>query len=160
MRTVNNPQTMATAYAEICQRVPPWTALGNFMNAWFDYAKDRRAQLVADPLPEVQRPDMSDKCRWAVFCAASVEWLCERYGVPCPAWVHHPGYHLPEPWFDSPGAHKPQVREWLLKETPEPFTLRNIYCGNRMFLNKYELAEQWRQYKASLSASTPTQASL
>ena len=90
--------------------------------------------------------------RWAVFCAASVEYLCERYGVPCPSWVYNPAYCLSEPWFDAPMAHKPQVRERLVQQTPEPFTNRNIYCGNRMFANKWEFAEQYRQF-ASLRRS-------
>ncbi|MBV9020390.1 MAG: hypothetical protein JOZ71_06710 [Ktedonobacteraceae bacterium] len=144
MKPRDHLQTMALTYQEICQGEQPWVALGNFMNDWFCYKKDRRTELVATPLslPET----LSDETfRWAVFCAASVEYLCERYEVPCPSWVHNPAYHLPEPWFDSPMAHKPEVREWLIETTPEPFTKCNIYCGNRMFANKYELAEQYRR---------------
>ncbi len=147
---------MALTYQEICQGEQPWVALGNFMNDWFDYAKDRRIELVATPLslPET----LSDEAfRWAVFCAASVEYLCERYGVPCPSWVHNPTYHLPAPLFDSPMAHKPQVRKCLIQQTPEPFTKRNIYCGNRMFANKYELAEQHRR-RATTRCSSVDQA--
>jgi hypothetical protein len=143
---------MAIAYAEICQGEDPWIALGNFINDWFDYAKDRREQLVADPLnvPELLTLDLQ---RWAAFCAASVEWLCQRYTVPCPAWVHHPIYTLPEPWFYYPQARflngedperLQRLQERLIQQTPEPFTRRNVYCGNRMFDNKYELAEQFR----------------
>ena len=84
----------------------------------------------------------------AAFCAASVEWLCQRYNVPCPSWVDNPTYKLAEPWFDSPGAHKPEVRTRLIQKTPEPFTRRNIFCGDRMFANKYELAEQHRRRSA------------
>jgi len=36
------------------------------------------------------------------------------------------------------------VQARLLQETPEPFARGNIYCGNRMFANKYELAEHSR----------------
>jgi hypothetical protein len=132
---------MALTYQDICRGERPWVALGNFMNDWFAYAKDQRAQLVAEPIALPESPS-SDLLRWAAFCAASVEYLCERYGVSCPSWVHHPAYCLSEPWFDSPGAYKPQVRERLIQQTPEPFTRRNIYCGNRMFANKYELVEQ------------------
>lgn len=141
MKTIDHLQTIATTYQEICQGERPWVALGNFMNDWFDYAKDQRCELVADPLPLSESLD-SDIFRWATFCAASVEWLCERYGVVCPSWVYNPIYHLPEPWFDAPYPNKPEVRTWLTQTTPEPFTRRNIFCGNRMFLNKYELAEQ------------------
>ena len=75
--------TMAASYRDICQGEEPWIALGNFMNEWFDYAKDRRAELVAAPtsLPEVPT---QQQLRWAAFCAASVEYLCARYSVLCP----------------------------------------------------------------------------
>lgn len=147
MKSIDHLQTMAVTYQEICQGETPWVALGNFMNDWFDYAKDKRVQLVSDPVSLLESLNANTQ-RWAAFCAASVEWLSERYGIPCPTWVHNPAYILAEPWFDSPGAHKPQVRKWLIKETPEPFTRRNIFCGNRMFANKYELAEQMRRRSA------------
>jgi hypothetical protein len=139
MKTYDHLQTMAVAYAEICQGEDPWIALGNFMNDWFDHAKDRRESLVADPLV-VSGVLTGDRRRWAAFCAASVEWLCQQYGVPCPAWVHNSAYFLPAPWFYFPQA---KLRERLIQQTPEPFKRRNIFCGNRMFLNKYELAEQF-----------------
>jgi hypothetical protein len=151
MKTCNQLQTMAVAYAEICQGEEPWVALGNFMNDWFDYAKDRREPLVIDPLVEPATATQHTR-RWAAFCAASVEWLCQRYGIPCPTWVHASHYVLPEPWFDSPDTHKPQVRVRLIQQTPEPFARRNIFCGNRMFLNKYELTERYSQLPVSLPA--------
>ncbi len=149
MKTIDRLQTMALTYQEICQGERPWVPLGNFMNDWFDYAKDRRTELVAAPVFLPPSPD-SDALRWAAFCTASVEWLCERYSVPCPPWVRTSAYRLPEPWFDAPRADKPQVRAWLIQHTPEPFTRRNIYCGNRMFANKYEFAEQYRQLATTM----------
>lgn len=143
MKHVNHLQTMALTYREICDGEQPWVALGNFMNDWFDYARDRRARLVADPISLPESPH-SEELRWAAFCAASVEWLCERYGIACPSWVYHSAYCLSEPWFDAPNAHLPHLRERLIQRTPEPFARRNIYCGNRIFANKYELAEQYR----------------
>lgn len=151
MKAVDQLQTMALTYHEICQGEQPWVALGNFMNDWFDYAKDQRAELVATPI-SLPEPLNQETFRWAVFCTASVEYLCECYGVPCPFWVHNPAYCLPEPWFDAPMAYKPQVREYLVQQTPEPFTRRNIYCGNRMFANKYEFAEQYRRLVATQSS--------
>jgi hypothetical protein len=137
-------QTMAVAYAEICQGEEPWVALGNFMNDWFDHAKAQRELLVADPLVAPNAPD-DDAQRWATFCAASVEYLCRRYAVPCPAWTYNPIYCLTEPWFYYP---QEKVRQRLIRSTPEPFARRYIYCGDRMFLNKYELAEQF-QHRSS-----------
>ncbi|HJT55420.1 MAG TPA: hypothetical protein VJ761_02905 [Ktedonobacteraceae bacterium] len=154
MKTIDHLQTMALTYQEICQGERPWVALGNFMNDWFDYAKDRRAELVADP---ISLPDSSssDALRWAAFCTASVEWLCERYNVPCSSWVRTATYCLPESWFDAPQADKPQVREWLIRHTPELFTRRNIFCGDRIFANKYEFVEQYRRLSTPLSPPTP-----
>ncbi len=138
--------TMAATFQDINRGEEPWIALGNFMNEWFDYARDRRAELVATPLSLPEGAQQQQR-RWAAFCAASVEYLCARSSVPCPTWVYRSVYTLPEPWFDAPMAHKPEVRTYLLQQTPEPFTRRYIYCGNRMFANKYELAEQYQQYR-------------
>jgi hypothetical protein len=159
MKSVHHLQTMAFTYQEICQGEEPWVALGNFMNDWFDYKKDQRPELVATPLSLPERWT-DEQFRWAVFCAASVEYLCDRYGVSCPSWVYNPVYHLLEPWFDAPMAHKPEVREWLMQDTPEPFTRRNIYCGDRMFNNKWEVAEQYaslfaRRRSGAFGASAP-----
>jgi hypothetical protein len=156
MLTDDRLQTMAVTYAQICQGERPWTALGNFMNDWFGCAKDRRAYLVLDPLPEPQEWTR-ETCRWAAFIAASVEWLCQKYGVTCPEWVYNPGYILPETWWCSAGAQKPQVRARLIEETPKPFIRRNIYCGNRMYNNKYEVDDLVRRLleiqKSALQAS-------
>jgi hypothetical protein len=154
MNTRDQVQTMALTYRAIRQGEKPWIALGNFMNEWYDYAKEQRAQLIADPITLPEEPG-ADALRWAAFCAASVEWLCGCYEVPCPSWVCNSAYSLPKPWFDSPGAHKPRVREQLLQQTPEPFARRNVYCGNRMFANKYEFAEQYQHLSSTMSTSTP-----
>ncbi len=136
-------QTIEISFHEICEGEDPWIPLGNFLNDFFGNYPERREELVRDPLqkPEDLTPDDS---RWAVFCAATVEHLCQKYAIPCPDWVNDPAYMLAEPWYYSLGAHKPSVRERLERETPEPFTRRNIYCGNRMFVNKYELALERR----------------
>lgn len=138
MKTYIELQTMAMSYKEICEGQRPWNPLGNFMNDFFGNFPDRREELVKDPIeePKDATPDMN---KWAVFCAASVEYLCDRYNIPCPEWVNEPTYTLAEPWYDSPGAEKPQVRERLERKTPFAWTKRNIYCGDRVFWNKYEL---------------------
>ena len=79
MSTSGHLHTMALTYQAICQGESPWVALGNFMNEWFDYAREQREHLVADPIALPERPD-SHGLRWAAFCAASVEWLCGHYG--------------------------------------------------------------------------------
>jgi hypothetical protein len=131
---------MACAYQEICQGEEPWVALGNFMNAWFGYAKDRRFQLVEEPLTLPSDATRAQQ-RWAAFIAASVEWLCAHYQIACPQWVHDPCYTLSEPWWYAPGSRSQNKRHWLLTHTPEPFTRRNIYCGDQLYENKYELED-------------------
>lgn len=133
-------QTIQMTYKEITQGVRPWNALGDFMNYFFGCASDRREELVKDPIqePADTTPEMH---QWAVFCAASVEYLSDRYDIPCPEWVYDPTYQaLPNPWYEALGGDKPRVQARLRQETPEPFSKRNIFCGNRVFANKYEFA--------------------
>lgn len=135
-------QTIQMTYQEIFKGERPWNALGDFLNYWFSYATDRRIDLVREAIQEPENVTQ-ELHQWAVFCAASVEYLCYKYGVDCPAWVQ--AYSaLPEPWFRGLGASKPHVQDRLKQETPEPFARRNIYCSSRAFANKYELAEQRR----------------
>src|SRR5207245_802943 len=70
---------------------------GNFKNAWYDYARDHRAALVSEPL-KMPDQDSEHTRHWAAFCAASVEFLCDRYGLACPAWVFDPAYTVATPW--------------------------------------------------------------
>jgi hypothetical protein len=137
-------QTMQETYQEITHGERPWNALGDFINYFFCYALDRRAELVKDPIeePAETTPELH---QWAVFCTASVEYLCQKYDLPCPDWVKKPISKLVEPWFMGLGAKKPHVQERLKQETPEPFTRRNIFCGNRIFANKYEAAANIRE---------------
>jgi hypothetical protein len=133
-------QTMRMTCQEIFQGERPWTALGDFLNYWYSYAIDRRAELVQEPVqePENVTPELH---QWAVFCAASVEYLCFTYNIPCPEWVDAYAA-LPEPYFTGLGSTRPHVQDRLRREAPEPFAKRNIYCSPRVFANKYELARQ------------------
>jgi hypothetical protein len=133
--------TMAEAYQAICQGLRPWTALGDFMNEWFGYATDQREALVADPIIMPPEPT-EEQYRWAVFCIASVEYLCDRYHVLCPTWIQSADVHLTIPWFHRFHPDQPDVQLRLRATTPEPFARRNIFCGDRVFANKYEWAEE------------------
>lgn len=136
--------SMRFAFQKICEGQGLWIALGNFLNAWFEDAKDRRCDLVAEPLEEA--PEGEQYQRQAAYCAASIEHLCHKYGVPCPEWVHDPTYVLAEPWYDLPRPELlPRLQERLVATTPVEFRKRNIYSGDRMFDNKWELVEQYRE---------------
>ncbi len=134
-------QTMKLSFEQICQGLPPWVPLGNFMNDWYELHKDCREQLIADPLPEQYSAEFH---YWAVFCAASVEWFAHKYGVDCPSWVFVSRYQLEIPHFTS---EKEALREYYLTKTPEEFTRRNIFCGHNMFANKWEALDEYLERK-------------
>ncbi|TMC19631.1 MAG: hypothetical protein E6J34_14985 [Chloroflexi bacterium] len=133
-------QTMKMTYQQIIQGERAWNALGDFLNYWYSYATDQRAELVREPLhvPTDAGPELR---QWGAFCAAAVEYLCERYDIPCPGWVYDPAYTLTEPCFRGLGASRPHVQTRLILESPACFAKRNIYCSPRVFANKYETAE-------------------
>ncbi len=129
-------QTIKLSFEQICQGKRPWTALGNFMNDWYAYHDDERERLVIEPLPEIYPAEFQ---QWAAFCAASVRWFCSTYEIPCPSWVDKPQYILSKPWYmDHPSAYWQEQR----KETAQEFAQHNIYCGDRVYINKYERDEQ------------------
>lgn len=145
--TFGTLQTMTQAYRQICGGEEPWIALGNFRNAWYGYAKDRRIALVSEPLAKSAR-DTELTHRWSAFCAATVEFLCERYDVPCPQWVHDPRFTLETPWWYTERADDPKIRERLMQTTPGAFARRKIFCGNRLYQNKYEMSAWIQEARA------------
>jgi hypothetical protein len=145
-------QTMARAYQQICAGEEPWVALGNFRNAWYGYGKDDRFALVREPVLEPEQHTIHTR-RWAAFCAASVDFLCERYNVPCPEWVHNSRYILTAPWWPE-HARDLSTRIQLMRTTPQAFTRRHIFCGNRLYQNKYEMSE-WVQEARARGITNP-----
>lgn len=137
-------QTFKRSYAQILTNEDPWLALGNFMHQFFGYYAHRRAELVAEPI-EVPGNISLEQLRWAVFCAASVEYLCKKYDIPCPEWALSSQYALAEPWYYAIGADLPRVQAKLRQTTPEEFSRRNVFCGDRTYRNKYEYEGRQRQ---------------
>src|SRR5258708_1790452 len=151
--TFGTIQTITRAYQQISAGEDPWIALGNFRNAWYGYAKDMRAALVNEPLEDpIQETEQT--LQWKAFCAASVEFLCDRYGVPCPAWVHDPRFILTTPWWHTRHLDHPSNRTQLLETTPALFAQRNIFCGNRLYQNKYEMST-WMQEARARGMTNP-----
>jgi len=135
--------TMAYAYQRICQGEDPWTALGDFSNAWYGYAKHIRPDLIKDPLTRPEQETEQTR-HWGAFCAATVEYLCDLFHQPCPEWAHDPYYILAVPWWNMLRPHDPDAQEYLRTVTPPAFARRNIFCSNRLYQNKYEMYE-WIQ---------------
>jgi hypothetical protein len=146
-------QTIAEAYRQMCKGQEPWIALGNFRNAWYGHAKDRRVELVSEPLGKPAQ-DTEFANRWGAFCAATVEFLCERYAILCPQWVHEPGYTLETPWWHTERADDPKILKRLIQTTPEAFARRKIFCGNRLYQNKYEMSA-WVQEARAQGITNP-----
>lgn len=130
-------QTFRRSFMEICAGEAPWIPLGKFMHQFFGSFSHLRPELVEESI-EVPDNCPAEQFRWAVFCAASVEYLCQKYNLVCPEWASSPRYSLEDPWYYAPGADLPRVQEKLRQTTPEPFAKRNIFCGDRVFNNKYE----------------------
>lgn len=132
------PCTLAGAYRDIYAGTPPWVALNQFLHAWSESPVDQRAAFVVEPIAAV--PEASDPTlwRWAVFCAAMADSLCERDQVRRPSWTVDSAYMLAEPWYvsNAPGLAKPTVRERLTRTMPETFRRRNIFCGDRVLITK------------------------
>ena len=127
--------TMAYAYQRICHGEDPWTALGDFSNAWYGYAKHIRPDLIKDPLTRPARETEQTR-HWGAFCAASVEYLCDLFHQPCPQWANDPYYILAVPWWNTPRPHDPDAQAYLRTITPPVFARRNIFCSNRLYQNK------------------------
>lgn len=130
-------QTFKRSFEQILAGESPWIPLGKFMHQFFGVYKHLRPELMEESI-EVPEYCSSEQFQWAVFCAASVEYLCKKYNLLCPEWALSPRYSLKTPWYYAIGADLPQVQEKLRQTTPEPFTKRNIFCGDRVFNNKYE----------------------
>ena len=130
--------SIADSIREIYQGEDPWVAIGCFLNDWWYPGETERESLIAEPLPSTTTPEEK---KWAAFCAAVVEELCIRASLASPAWTNQQEYFLAEPWFyDS----QPELREWQLTTTPEPFKRRNIFVGGNVLDNKYELKKQFK----------------
>ena len=130
-------QTLKRSFEQISQGEDPWIPLGKFMHQFFGEFKDYREELVSDPI-QLPTETTAEQFQWAVFCAASAEYLCNKYALNCPQWAHKPCYSLTKPWYPGLGAHRLRVQEKLQISTPEEFARRNIFCGDRVFANKYE----------------------
>jgi len=119
------------------------------MNSWYAYHKTKRRMLVREH-PDLPENPTLDQLRWATFCAASVEYFCQKYNIPCPKWVFDPLYEkLEEPWYYSSHAHLEHIREELEEESPEPFKRRNIFVSRRIYANKWEIRQDLQQRKTA-----------
>lgn len=130
-------QTFKRSFEQILRGDDPWLPLGNFMHQFFGYYKHLRSELVNEAI-EVAEDCAPELFQWAVFCAASVEYLCQKYEIPCPMWALNSRYMLEQPWYYDVNADLPEVQEELRQITPGAFTKRNIFCGDRTYRNKYE----------------------
>jgi hypothetical protein len=126
-------ETMAWAYTQACRGEDPWIALGNFTNAWYGYAKHIRADMVSEPLtrPEQQTEHTH---RWAAFCTASVEFLCERYDIACPDLVHDPSFILETDLGPLLGGKRKEIEGTPRKRVNLTLLTRRVHAERRVSL--------------------------
>lgn len=139
-------QTFRRTYEQILAGDDPWYPLGVFMHQWFGRYTEYRAELVREAI-DVPEDVTTEQWQWAVWCVASVEFLCEHADLEIPAWVMDQKYVLAEPWHygDAEGA---EEEADLREETPEPFARRNVFCEANPYRNKYDHTE-YRQRRAA-----------
>lgn len=92
MTTTYAPQTTTATMERIAAGVDPWIAYRDFLEDW-TYLPDARPGLVAAKPVAAE----SEHDRWAALLAATAEALCERDGIPVPAWTRDPAFCLAEP---------------------------------------------------------------
>lgn len=111
--------------------------------------------IGGEPLAK-QEPNTEHNRHWGAFCAASVEFLCDRYGILCPQWIQEPDYELSTPWYGDNIVNLADivVIEHRMKTSPPSFARRNVFCGNRLYQNKYEMNE-WVQEARIKGMSNP-----
>jgi hypothetical protein len=70
--------------------------------------------------------------------------------------VFEPAYTLATPWYGDTIVNLADtvVLQHRKETTPAPFARRNVFCGNRLYQNKYELNE-WLQEASSKGMNDP-----
>ena len=70
--------------------------------------------------------------------------------------MFEPAYTLATPWYGDTIVNLADtvVLEHRRKTTPPPFARRNVFCGNRLYQNKYELND-WLQEARSKGMRDP-----
>jgi hypothetical protein len=127
-RSTYVPETVADAFRRILHGERPWNAVGDFLEDWRSLPEARERLIQEEPPAPGDHPEMQ---RWAAFCAAMVEVLCQETGLPVPAWAQRPEYTLADPWYLYPGKHR-KLMAWQEQTTPEPFKRRNIFGGDQI----------------------------
>jgi hypothetical protein len=93
MSKVNAPASQEAMLPTIAQTAEciragwdPWRLLNEFLHAWYDYHRDDRAALIADPITQSEAGCASAE-RWVLLCVGVVEHLCVEMDMVLPAWV-------------------------------------------------------------------------
>jgi len=70
--------------------------------------------------------------------------------------MYEPYYILSTPWYGDNIVNLADtvVLQHRMKTSPTPFARRNIFCGNRLYQNKYEMNE-WVQEARIKGMSNP-----
>src|SRR5258708_26649394 len=126
--------TFRRCYSAILAGEAPWLGLGNMMHQWFGRYDAYRAELVREAI-DVSENATPEQWRWAVWMAASVEYLCKRAGLDVPAWALEDRFRLEEAWYYAE-VEGPEEEAELREETPVGLALRGIYCEASPYRDK------------------------
>ena len=100
-----------------------WTGVGDFLDRFYNILTDKERHNVLHKEPKwYEGVDIYDK----TFISAMVEKLAIDYNLDVPKWTYNKEYfEMEKPHFAMNA--KGDLRLILLKESPKPFRMRNIY---------------------------------
>ena len=138
MAIIFEKYTLAKTYALLASESEEAVrvAVRDFMNSFFLYSVSDRQSLLDEPIHLPENPSENQR-GWAAFCAASAEYLAQRYGLHCPQWALDSLYTLDTPWYHPACNVYPRLREDFQKTAPEAFRRRNVFCSDRIFMNAH-----------------------
>ena len=125
---MSRPQSIA----EVASRraadlnVPFWKPMCEFLDEFYEDRPDRVQMLAEEPWALAKEE--------SAYLAASAEYLCEVYELPCPDWASRPIYFLAAAWW--PWGSGEAVRALFVAESPEAFRRRNIFIERRPLRRK------------------------
>ena len=118
--TLMRPETIVEVARRRAEEEQPfWKPLCEFLDQFYEDRPDRSEMIAEEPSAAISKIE-------AASLAASVEYLCEVYELPCPVWVHKPCYVLDAPWYVWEPSNA-ALRAMFDVESPGPFRRRNIF---------------------------------
>lgn len=103
---MNKQWQRPTSAADVAEFTDDTESFGRNLRDWqhelrkVSSRKDFARRIEA--APQRLNSKLKDDQQCDAYLAAYVEWLCERHGVPVPAWVNEPERCAVKAWYDYP----------------------------------------------------------